>query len=212
MYMPSVKYLALFLACVVVFAAGTNASIIDGGTSYYTTPPPAQTFSDGETSAEIQCNVYTYQSGAYKDKYAYTYRIINNSSADLSFVSMQINNNSVDIVDFNVEATDSGDVIPDIWDLVGTPRDSFNGHFNDTILSGEQSALLWFVSDYAPTNTGRGFIMGVYADPGETAWIPFYAEGDLIIPSQVPEPATFLLISMGTFAIIGRRKRSQEAV
>jgi len=210
--MPSVKHLSLFLACVAVFAAGTNASIIDGGTSYYTTPPPAHTFYDGETSADVQCNVYTYESGDYEDKYAYTYQIINSSSADLSFVSMQINNNAVDIVDFGVEATDPGDVIPDIWSLVGTPRDSFNGHFNDTILSGEQSALLWFVSDYAPTNAGRGFIMGVYTDPDEDTWVPFHAEGDLIIPSQVPEPATFLLISMGTFAIIGRRRGKQEAV
>ncbi len=212
--MPGVRYLTLFLACVVVFAAGANASIMDGGTSYYTTPPPAQTFYDvleeSAAIADIYCNVYTYTTGAYAGKYAYTYQITNTSDADLSFVSMQIFN-GVDVGDSGVDS-DQGGVIPNTWGPVGTPTHSFNGQFNDTILSGEQSALLWFVSDYAPTDAGKGFLIGTYRAASGDPWSGVYAEGNLITPDPVPEPATFLLISMGTFAIIGRRRRSQEAV
>jgi len=206
--MPGVKYLTLFLACLAVFTAGTNASIIDGGTSYYTTTPSAHIFyDDSDEIAEIQCNVYTYDSGVFEDKYAYTYRIHNTSDKDLDFISMQILN-VVDVAAYGFEVS-YPDVIPGIWSPVGSPEHSISAHFNDTILDGEQSALLWFVSDYAPTEAGEGFLIGTYTPPGQSVRLPIYAEGPLIAPTTVPEPATFLLISMGTFAIIGRRRRNK---
>ena len=216
--MPRVRYLLLIIACLGLFAAGANASIIDGGTSIYgTTPPPAQifynVFDSLDAIANIQCNVYTYDSGLYEGKYAYTYQIHNTSDVDLSFVSMQIFND-VEIEDYGHDA-DSG-INPNSWSPVpvnsSTPH-SFDGHFNDTILRDEQSALLWFVSNYAPgIETGKGTLYGTYRGLDGDPWVGVYAKGELITPASIPEPATFLLLSMGTFAIIGRRRGSQEAV
>ncbi len=188
----------------------TNASIIDGGTSYYATPS-WQTFYDafdGTTAiADIQCNVYTYESGAYANQYAYTYQITNTSDVDLSFVvfSAQIFN-GVEIGDSGIEGTGLDDVIPSVWDPVGSPTHSFNGHFDETIFSGEQSALLWFVSDYAPTDAGEGFLMGTYMPAGGTEWVGVYAEGNLIVPSTVvPEPTTIALLALGGLMLRRRR-------
>ncbi len=92
--MPGVRYLLLFIACLAVFTAGTNASIIDGGTSFYGTTPSPETFYNVSNSldaiADIQCNVYTYTEGDYAGKYAYTYQITNASEVDLKFLTMQI--------------------------------------------------------------------------------------------------------------------------
>lgn len=212
--MPRVKYLLLIIACLTVFIAGASASIIDGLTPYYDETPEAQTFNDlatGSPIADIQCNVYNYSS----EEYLYTYKITNIFDAGLDFVTMQINNVFGATAWNYDDAEGPEEVNPAVWGPVpvssSTPH-SFDGHFNDTIVNNAQSALLWFVSSDEPTSAGKGAIFGVYRYAAGDQWSGVYAEGELITPAPIPEPATFLLLSMGTFAIIGRRRGSQEAV
>lgn len=206
--MPVVRYLLLILACLAVFTAGANASIIDGLTPYYDETPEAQTFNDfftGTPIANIQCNVYNYAS----EEYLYTYQIENISDVDLDFVTMQVDSVfGATAWDYD-DTGDPEEVNPAVWGPVpfSSPAPhSFDAHFNDTILSGDQSALLWFVTSDEPTSAGQGDLFGVYRAAEGDPWSGFYAEGNLITP--IPEPATFLLISMGTFAIIGRRRKT----
>lgn len=206
--MPRVRYILLILACLAVFTAGANASIIDGLTPYYDETPEAQTFNHfftGTPIANIQCNVYNYAS----EEYLYTYQITSNHDLDLGFVTIQIYN-IFEATDWNYDDTGNPEKVnPAVWGpypFSSPSPDSFDGHFNDTIASGDQSALLWFVTSDKPTSTGQGAIFGVYRAADGDPWSGFYAEGNLITP--IPEPATFLLISMGTFAIIGRRRKT----
>ena len=211
--MPRVRYLLLIIACLGLFVAGANASIIEGLTPYYDETPEAQTFNDSFTGtpiADIKCNVHHYS----PEEYLYTYQIENISDVDFDFVTFQIS----DVFGATAWDYDNGDpeeVNPAVWGPVpfSSPAPhSFDGHFNDTIDSSVQSALLWFVSSDEPTSAGKGAIFGIYRIADGDPWSGFYAEGNLITPAPIPEPATFLLLSMGTFAIIGRRKGLQEAV
>ncbi|KKL20157.1 hypothetical protein LCGC14_2458280 [marine sediment metagenome] len=213
--MPGVRYILLFIACLAVFTAGANASIIEELTPYYDETPEVQTFNDFFTEtpiADIQSNVYYYSS----EEYLYTYQITSNHDLDLGFVTMQIYNvfGATDYWKYD-DTGDSEEVNPAVWGpfpFSSPSPDSFDGHFNDPIASSAQSALLWFVTSDEPTNAGKGSLFGVYRTADGDPWSGFYAEGNLITPDPVPEPATFLLISMGTFAIIGRRRGTQEGV
>ena len=187
------------LGCLAVFAssASANISVTDGGTSFFGSPQ-TMTFNslmDDSAIATIQCDVFS-GTAAHADKFVYTYQITNTSAADLSHFSVQIYEGA------GIEAlgleTAAGDIEPIFWDAVGAPANSFQAQFSTTIGNGEQSSLMWFVSEYDP-GLGEGTLLGM--DGGFV-----FANGELITPVQVPEPATLLLLSSGVFAMIRKRR------
>ena len=187
------------LGCLAVFASSASASIsvTDGGTSFFGSPQ-TMTFNslmDDSAIATIQCDVFS-GTAAYADKFVYTYQITNTAAADLSHFAVRIYEGAgVDEVGLETVA---GDVEPVFWDTVNDPVTTVEAQFRATIGSGEQSSILWFVSEYGP-GTGEGSLFGM--DGG-----PVFAVGDLVAPASVPEPATLLLLSSGVFAMIRKRR------
>jgi hypothetical protein len=199
--MPTTRgvFLAI-LGCLAVLASSASASIsvTDGGTSFFGSPQTMtlNNIEDDSAVATIQCDVFS-GTAAYADKFVYTYQIANTSAANLSHFSVQIYEGT------GIEAlgleTAAGDIEPIFWDAVGgDPAQSFQAQFTTSIGNGEQSSLMWFVSEYAP-GLGEGVILGM--DDGFVI-----ADGVLVTPVQVPEPATLLLLSSGVFAMIRKRK------
>ncbi|MHC4424217.1 MAG: hypothetical protein ACYSWR_06055 [Planctomycetota bacterium] len=158
------------------------------------------TFSIGSGSAEVDCEVYKYTSGAYADKYVYAYQISNiDSGIGLSFFSVGIFDGA-SAFDADFEPL-LGVANPDIWVVVGSPAQSVDGLFSSPIHSDSPitiSTVLWFVSDGPPT-LGNGALFG-------TAYgVPHYASGDVLTP--IAEPATFVLFGIGCLLTIPWKRR-----
>jgi hypothetical protein len=155
-------------------------------------------FSIGSGSAQVDCEVYKYTSGTYADKYVYAYQISNiDSEAGLSYFSVGIFDGA--------NAFDPGyepliDVaIPELWTAVGSPVQSVDGLFTNTIRSEgpiTTSTVLWFVSDYAPTS-GKGALSAT------ASGIPQPSTGDLLTP--IPEPSTIVLLGTCGLLTVARR-------
>ena len=132
------------LVVAIVFAQNAGAipvgGVIDANHS--------ETFSIGPGlgSALIDCEVYKYTPGEFEYEYVYTYRISNiDSGIGLSFFSVGI---------FDSASAESplydhitGAVDPTNWSVVGSPVQSVDALFVNTINNGQSSALLWFGSD-----------------------------------------------------------------
>lgn len=147
----------------------------------------------GRTPAEFDCKVYKYTSGAYPEKYVYSYQISNiNSDAGLSFSSagMRDGANTFDAgYDSPIDV-----VTPETWPVAGSPPRSAYALFTYPILSNGPTATstaLWSIRDYAP-NLGNGKLSGT------TSAVPRPATGDVLTPTT--EPATVVLL--GTCGLV----------
>jgi len=144
--------------------------------------------------ATVESTVYSYESG----EYVYSYEISNESSIGISFFSVGIIPGS-DAYDCSYEGSDV--VNPAYWSAAGSPVQSVDGLFIDTIDNdGVNSAVLWFKSSHSPT-LGSGSLFGTKSGTGYTA------TGDVLAPSTVPEPATILLLGIGGAVITLTRRK-----
>ncbi len=149
------------------------------------------TFDTGFGLAVVDCEVYAYTSG----EYVYTYQISNNSTIGFSFFSAGIPEGG-DAWSPSVDSDPiSGYVDPVFWTVAGSPVQSVDYLFADTIDNTETSALLWFVSSHT-SHLGVGTLFG-----GNVS-----TTGDLLTP--IPEPATFLLLGTAGLWILTRKRRS----
>lgn len=180
--------MSALILMVTVFVQNAGAIPADG--TLYGTPYEA-TFNIGGGYAVVDCEVYEYAS----NEYVYAYQIYNeNSAIGLSFFSVDIPEGaSARWPNFDSDPI-GGYVNPAYCTVSGSPVQSVNYLFADTIDSGESSAWLWFVSDDAST-MGMGTLFGEQV--GTT--------GDLLTPT--PEPATLLLLGTGALMILTRKRR-----
>jgi hypothetical protein len=156
-------------------------------------------FTIGGGSATVASDVYYgYTSGPYMNKYVYAYQINNvDSGLGLSHFSVSIVINSgTSAYDADFEAL-TGAVNPALWATVGNPVQSVDALFTDTIGNGENSARLWFVSDYAAGySTSALHCM--------SGGVSHYATADVLSP--IPEPATVVLLGAGALVTFRRKK------
>jgi len=188
------------LVVATLFALPQNADAVPVPVGWTMDDHDITTFIIGSGSAVVNSNVYYgYTSGPYQDKYVYTYKISNiDSGIGFSFFSVGILDGA------NAFAPDveevMGTVSPTYWTTVASPVQGVNALFADiTISDGESSAILWFVSDH-PSTSGNGALYCM------SSGSPYYATGDLLTP--IPEPATIVLLGMGSIWIFNRRKRT----
>ena len=198
------KIKLLFLIIItIVFTHNANATAIPGG---WTVDDSSNVvFNDvisGNPVASIDCSVYSgfQQEHEYYNKYVYSYKINNTSTAAFSYFSVEIlGAAAAGIYDLNIDTTTG--VIPDRWDLSGLPPKSIKAGFLDAINIGESSAILWFVGS-GPASEGDGALVG-FSD----GYI--FAAGSLPTPAsaQIPEPTSILLISLGSLAVVRNKKK-----
>ena len=147
----------------------------------------------------VDSYVYRYTDGQYINQYLYTYKLTS-TSIGISFFSVGVDdtlNLILNVANVNYEA---GGVSPSDWRPVGAPLQSVDGGFFVTpIYSGQTSALLWFLCDYAP-------VMGLGSVFGTSSGVPTFAAGQLY---TIPEPATIIMLTTGAlWGCIRRRKRT----
>ncbi|MCK4886034.1 MAG: PEP-CTERM sorting domain-containing protein [Planctomycetes bacterium] len=148
----------------------------------------------------VDSYVYRYTAGAYTNKYLYTYKLTS-TNIGISFFSIGVDdtaNLTLNVANVNYEG---GGVAPTNWRPVGAPLQSVDaGFFVTPIYSGQASALLWFVCDYAP-------VMGLGSVFGTSSGVPTYAVGQLY---TIPEPTTIIMLTTG--ALWGYMRRKKRAV
>ena len=188
----------IMLLLVTQFLQNANAIPV-GGDAYgdlYTA-----TFDIGSGSATVDFKAYKYTSGEFV-YFVYTYQIFNqDSDIGLSFFSVAIPEGA----DAWSPGLDSDpisgyiDPVPGSWTVAGSPPQSVNCLFADTIDNTQSSALLWFVSGHEP-GLSKGTLFGI------SSGIPYYATGDL--PAPIPEPATLALLGIGTLITLTRKAKA----
>ncbi len=148
----------------------------------------------------VDSYVYLYANGVYANQYLYTYELTS-TSIGISFFSIGVDdtlNLTLNVANVNYEG---GGVSPSNWGPVGAPLQSVDGGFFVTpIYSGQTSAKLWFVCNYAP-------VMGLGSAFGTSSGVPTYAVGHLY---TIPEPATIIMLTTG--ALWGCMRRKKRAV
>lgn len=165
------------------------ANALPGGGSFYQTY--SATFDTGLGTAIIDCEVYQYTSG----EFVYTYQILNqNSSIGFSLFSVGIPAGATAYSPAVDSDSIAGWVDPLIAVLTGSPVQTVDYLFVDTIDATELSAILWFVSDSAP---GMGVATLYGANVATTE--------NLLVP--VPEPLTFSLLVGGGMMLFARKRR-----
>jgi hypothetical protein len=144
--------------------------------------------------AEVDTYVWQYTSGNFVGDYLYTYQITGKSVIGLSFFSIAI----PDAATVGLVGYESGGVEPTIWAVADSPAQSVDGLFADTIDYLDDSALLWFISPYENTQA-MGSVFGTHMGQ------PAYANKKLYSPT--PEPATLVMLGLGSLFGLIRRKR-----
>ncbi|MHC4265238.1 MAG: PEP-CTERM sorting domain-containing protein [Planctomycetota bacterium] len=153
-----------------------------------------ETFNIAGDTVTVESTAYSYETGG---DFLYTYEILNESAVGLSLFSVGILPASDA---FNCSFEGTGVVDPAIWALVGSPVQSVDGLFIDTIDNdGLSSALLYFDSSHAPT-MGNAVLFGTMSGLG------YSASGDVLAPSALPEPATIFMLGFGGMALLRKRR------
>ena len=170
-------------------------SLPPGGTSYL---PYSTTVTIGDGTVSIYGDVYQYTSS----EYVYTYQILNDSSSiPLSFFSVALPNGA----DAWGTAVDSDPIAawvdPVFWTTSGSPPQSVDALFSDTIDTEQLSSILWFVSYDEPT-WGLSAIYGT-SDQG----VPTFAVADVPVP--IPDPATLVFLGIGTAAVSSLMRKNK---
>jgi len=151
----------------------------------------------------VDSHVYQYTAGAYDGQYLYTYKLTS-TNIGISFFSIGVDdtlNLTLNVANVNYE--DDGGIKPTNWSPVGGPQhlQSVDGGFFLTpIYSGQTSALLWFVCDYAP-------VIGIGSVFGTSSGVPTHGVGQLY---TIPEPTTIIMLTTG--ALWGYMRRKKRAV
>ena len=184
----------LFIAA--LFANNAMATPVPIGWTSHDSDTAVFTVDGGSTT--VTSDVYGYTSGPYEDKYVYVYQISNvDCDLGLSYFSVSIAvSDGASAYDADYEEV-TGTINPALWAVVGNPVQSVDALFTDTIDTGESSARLWFVSDYAPGYSTSA----VHCMSGGAS---YYATADVLSP--IPEPATVALLGLGALVVF-RRKR-----
>jgi len=189
--MPMKRLLLLSLLVLAISAQSVIAIPVGPKTSVWSDEKEFLNF-DSTPIAQVDCDVWKYDSGPY----LYTYQITNISDTHLSFFMMEI----LDAAEAQTPDYDLDEpawVAPDIW-AVNASGLSVDAVFNTNALDvGEVSALLWYLSDYEPS-WGIGTLVG-------TPVGQIFATTDL--PTPVPEPATLLLLGTGGLLAVFRKRR-----
>ncbi|MHC4647516.1 MAG: PEP-CTERM sorting domain-containing protein [Planctomycetota bacterium] len=158
---------------------------------------PDVTCSIGFGAAQVDCEVYEYTSDAYAGKYLYTYQISNvDSGIGLKFFSVGIMD-AANAYDADCDVPD-GAIAPALWASSGSSYKSVDAQFTVAITEGQSSAILWYISDYAP-GAGPAALFGTYSG------MPYYATADVLAP--VPEPAGICLLGIGAALMAVIRKK-----
>jgi hypothetical protein len=144
--------------------------------------------------AEIDNQVYQYDTGAYAGSYLYTYEIMGKSAFNLSYFSIAV----LEGASFDETGYESGGVEPSIWLPIGSPVQSVDAIFGSSIDYNNNSALLWFVSDGDYTLTEASVV-------GSRSGIQAFASNQLYSPT--PEPATLAVLGLGSLFGLLRRKQ-----
>ena len=190
--MKSKKEFGFLVSLLMAILFAQNASAIPvGGVLYdsYTA-----TFDTGSGYAIVDSDVYEYASG----EYVYTCQIFNqNSTIGFSFFSVGILDGATAWSPSIDSDPIQGWVDPVFWTVVGSPVQSVDYLFANTIDTGQRSALLWFVSDSIPV-FGGGMLFGTLSGVGVST------TGNLLTP--VPEPATLVLLDIGSAMMTLTRK------
>lgn len=149
------------------------------------------TFDTGLGTAIIDCKVYQYTSG----EFVYAYQILNqNSSIGFSLFSVGIPAGATAYSPAVDSDSIAGWVDPLIAVVTGSPVQTVDYLFVDTINATELSAILWFVSDSAP-GLGIATLYGANVATTEN------------LPVPVPEPLTFSLLVGGGMMLFARKRR-----
>ncbi len=195
--MKSKKAVGCLIMLLLVTQFLQNANAIPVGGLLYG-DPCTTTFDIGSGSATVDCEVYKYTSG----EFIYTYQIFNqDSDIGLSFFSVAIPEGANAWSPGLDSDPISGyiDPVPGSWTVAGSPPQSVNCLFADTIDNTQSSALLWFVSGHEP-GLSKGTLFGI------SSGIPYYATGDL--PAPIPEPATLVLLGIGALITLTRKAKA----
>ncbi len=175
--MRLVKGFGFLVSLLVVILFAQNAGAVPAGVKLLQ-ESDSTTFNTLFGFAVVDYEVYEYTTGDYTGEFLYTYRIFNDSASTIKF-----NLFSVGILDgtgVKDPGFDSivGAVDPDVWDITGSPVQSVDTLFLDTIENGKSSALLWFISEYSSTLC-PGTLFG--ASSGN----PVFATADLATPATM---------------------------
>ena len=166
-----------------------NANAVPVGGSLYQTY--SATFDTGLGTAIVDCEVFQYTSG----EFVYTYQILNqNSSIGFSLFSVGIPAGATAYSPAVDSDPIAGWVDPLIAVATGSPVQTIDYLFVDTINAAELSAILWFVSDCAP-GMGVATLYGSNVATTEN------------LPVPVPEPLTFSLLAGGGMLLFARKRR-----
>jgi hypothetical protein len=193
-------FLLLSFLLLVIFAQNVSAiEVPAGGTSILQS---TNWFSEvgGDPCSDpcmalVDSEVFSYTSESFN--YVFTYQITNTSDADLTWFSVTFD--AVNVYEPSWDSSDPCWVDPDDWYIIGSPAESIQGIFKETISPSEISAILWFKSDYGPNpDLGSGYLAGI--PPG-----PVFASGELIVP--IPEPATLVLLVAGGLIALTHKRR-----
>jgi hypothetical protein len=189
---------ALTAVCLLQNVQATPTSPPTGSKTLQASKDNVEFYYSSTMLAEVDTYVYRYDPGDgdndYAGDYLYTYQITGKSVIGLSFFSIAI----FDPATISLVGYESPGVEPTTWAVANSPAQSVDGLFTDTIDYFDDSALLWFISPHEHT-LAMGSIFGTYLGQ------PAYANEKLYSP--IPEPATLVILGIGSLCLIGRKRK-----
>ena len=179
------------LLAAMIFAQNACGAFVDATliSSLYDVP-----FSILAGDGEVDCEVYQHD---ITDEYLYAYQITNlSSTAAFSFFSVGITNGaSAYDPGYDVDPF-SSDINPVFYTTSGTPVQTVDYMFSETIGIGQQSSVLFFKSTDAP-GSGKATLYSSNMSSTNNVLAP------------IPEPATITLLWSTGLWILGRRRKNR---